>query len=534
MLDFRITVGRLIYSAIFVDICENNLLSMQDKNITVAVLDFGSNAIKLALAEKKIRGEGENAVTLEDFIKVIYYDYEPSEGAILRGVIRNLSDTANKVQRLITRAEEATGVSIRSLYVLVDGQGLQSKLYSANLEFSEPQEIKNSDLEELLKLVTPEPNKFNFENPYARFYVGGTYAERPVGVKGLNLRGEFQFFQTEQYVIENIYDVLESKLDLEVISFWVAPALLGEKFLTDEQMRIGSAIIDFGAETTSIAIYKNGFLEGLRVLPIGSQQITNDLTYLQISPQEAERLKISEGTVLLDLKENDPIQVFSADMHTKKEVTRYRVNQYIEARMREIVDNVKRIIEQFVGAEKLNGGIIITGGGALIKGLQTYLIEMLGTSVEHASFFVSGDSRNIEFLSKYGTLSLYSMLIRGTVSCTEFTEIPIEEESTEAVVTDIVPESDSSAGLPNPKQESLFVDDDFPDAPLDPESSEINGYQKEDVFSSEDVKSSNTQPQEKRRKSSRTRKKKNGFWDTLKGLLPFDDFDEMDSDDETV
>lgn len=504
---------------------------MQDKSIVVAVLDFGSSTIKLALAEKIIRGEGENAVTLEDYIRVIYYDEEPSEGAIVRGVIRNLNDTANKVRRLILRAQEEVDITIRSVYVLVDGQGLQSKMYSATLEFDQPQEIKNSDLGEILKLVSPEPNKYNFDNPYARFYVGGTYAERPVGVKGLSLRGEFQFFQTEQYVIDNIYDVLENKLDLEVISFWVAPALLGEKFLTNEQMRIGSAVIDFGAESTSIAIYKNGFLEGLRVLPIGSQQITDDLTHLQISPVEAERLKRVHGKVLLDLKENDSIKVISADMHTEKTVIRYRVNQYIEARMREIVDNLKRMVVQFLGDEKLHGGIIISGGGALVGGLVNYLKEHFETSVEHASFFVSNDAQNSDFLSHVGIHPMYALLIKGAVACTE-----VSGDAEEEMVSTPAQPSEEYSGVETkiPRQGSLFDEDELPETSLD-----LNDYEDDEIEDDEEKEVPRPQPRYEESRTTikerrpKNRKKGSSFLDKLKGILPFD-WDEMESDDETI
>lgn len=491
---------------------------MQEKSIAVAVLDFGGETIKLALAEKYVVGEGQE-LSLYDSWNVIFYDFEPVDGAIVRGVIRNLSDTAFKVRRLLTRAEEATGIAIRSIYVLVDGQGLQSKMYSANIEFSSPHEIQNSDLVELLNLVTPEPNKYSFDNPYARFYVGGTYAERPVGVKGLNLRGEFQFFQTEQYVIENIYDVLENKLDLEVLSFRVAPALLGERFLTDEQKRIGSAVIDFGAETTSVAIYKNGFLEGLRVLPMGSRQITNDLTFLQISPSEAERLKKEVGSVLLDFKENDPISVTSPDMLSKKEVTLYRVNQYIEARMREIVDNIKKIIEQFVGAEKLVGGIIITGGGSKLKGLQTYLIDLLGTTVEYASFKTGSDARNAAFLSHGGTLSLYSMMATAVADCRDFGEEPMVEPAETSDLQE-VPVSESY----EPQQRQLFPEDEL----LDDETPTVV---RSESVAGKTNQSRGAQPvkKKKRERGSNT----GGFLDNLKRLLPFD-WDEMESDDETV
>lgn len=515
---------------------------MQDRSIIVAVLDFGSDTIKLALANKNVRGEGDSATSIDNFIEVIYYGKVSTDGAIVRGVIRNLTDTAGKVQNLIREAEEKTGVKINNLYVLVDSQGLQSKLYSAQLDFTEPREIKNSDLNELLKLVNPEDKKFSFDNPYARFYVGGTFEERPVGVRGLNLKGEFQFFQADQYVIENIEDVLENKLNLAVHSYWVAPALLGELFLTDEQKRIGSAVIDFGAETTSIAIYKNGFLEGLRVLPMGSRQITNDLMHLEISQIEANRLKEKEGTVLLDLKDNEPLKVELVNNHSKKEVTRYRVNQYIEARMREIVDNIKHIIKQFVGNEKLSGGILITGGGAKIKGLQTYLIEMLETAVEQISFLAGSDSVNTKFLENQGIHAIYSLLHRATVCCTESIddedEVYEESEKAEEVVTS---EGQESVGVEESsrRQASLF-DEDLPHSsldpapdPIEPTRGEVNGYQtenKQTIPPQEEVRS------KKEAKKSKPKKKKRGgnnLLSLMKNILPFE-WDDMESDDETV
>lgn len=380
----------------------------RDNRAKVAVLEFGSSTIKLAIAEKEGR-QGNEA------FRLIYLDSEPSEGAIQRGVVFNLSETSEKVRKLVARAEEELGCELAHLYANISGQGLHSLHIKQAEKYDTPHEISQSDIEQLWNNIKEPEGKFFLNADFARFLVNGSPVQRPVGVKAMQLQVSIQTVATDFYVTDNVENVLVHKLGLEVEPYLVGVVELSKRVLTPEQKRIGSALVDFGAETTTVCYFNHGVLESLRVIPMGGQQITYDLTSLDISPEEAERVKIAQGSLTLDTSDKEELTVKAPDMLTDKRISRYNVNQYIEARMHEIVDNIKAIISRAKGDSndyKIPGGMVVTGGASKLSGLLSYLKEMMGgdLSVKQVgpAFFQDGD--NQELIANPEFHHLYAML----------------------------------------------------------------------------------------------------------------------------
>ena len=402
----------------------------REDKINVAILDFGSSAIKLAVAEKMASGD--------EAFRMIYLDSEPSEGAVLRGVVFNLSETSEKVRKLLSRAESDLGVEIAHVYASISGQGLHSLLIKQVEEYDAPHEITQADIERLWGKIDEPDGKFFLNADFARFSVNGSSVLRPVGVKAMKLQVSIQTVVTDRMVTDNVEEVLAHKLDLEVEPYLVGVVELSKRVLTAEQKRIGSALVDFGAETTTVAYFNHGVLESLRVIPMGGNQVTYDLTDLDISPEEAERVKIAHASLSLDTSDKEELIVKAPDMRTDKRVSRYNVNQYIEARTHEIVDNIKAIIARAKGSEgdyKIPGGMVITGGASKLAGLPEYLKEKFGgeLSVKQVSPAFFSDGGNQELTANPEFHNLYAMLFVANVDVTKLhdAEEPIvAEEST--------------------------------------------------------------------------------------------------------
>ena len=142
--------------------------------------------------------------------------------------------------------------------------------------------------------------------------------------------------------------------------------------LTESERRSGCALIDFGADTTTISVYKNNILRFLTVLPLGGNSITRDITTLQMEEEEAERLKKAYGDALY---EEDPEQEEATcklddDSRTIKVAD---LNNIIEARAEEIITNVWNQVQLSGFEDKLLAGIILTGGAANLKNLDEML-----------------------------------------------------------------------------------------------------------------------------------------------------------------
>ncbi len=393
----------------------------REDKINLAILDFGSSAIKLAVAEKMAPGD--------ELFRTVYLDSEPSEGAVQRGVVFNLSETSEKVRKLLSRAEADLGIEIAHVYASISGQGLHSLLIKQVEEYDAPHEITQADIERLWGKIDEPDGKFFLNADFARFSVNGSSVLRPVGVKAMKLQVSIQTVVTDRMVTDNVEEVLAHKLDLEVEPYLVGVVELSKRVLTAEQKRIGSALVDFGAETTTVAYFNHGVLESLRVIPMGGNQITYDLTDLDISPEEAERVKIAHASLSLDTSDKEELIVKAPDMRTDKRISRYNVNQYIEARTHEIVDNIKAIIARAKGSEgdyKVPGGMVITGGASKLAGLPEYLKEKFGgeLSVKQVSPAFFSDGGNQELTANPEFHSLYAMLYVANVDVARTEEEP--------------------------------------------------------------------------------------------------------------
>ncbi len=436
----------------------------KERKVKVAVLDFGSSMIKLAIAERSVARD-DNKATGTSF-RVIHLDSEPSEGAVQRGVVFNLSETSEKVHNLIARAENDLGVSITNVYANISGQGLHSHLIRQGIDFDKPHEITQDDILTLWENIHEADDKLFLNADFAKFNVNGNAVQKPVGVKALKLQVSIQTVITNAFVADYVDEVLTSKLGLETQPYLVGVVELSKLALSPEQKRIGSALIDFGAETTTVCYFNHGVLETLRVLPMGGSQITYDLTALDISPEEAERVKITKGSLTLDTSDKEELIVKAPDMLTDKRISRYSVNQYIEARVHEIVDNIKAIITRAKGSNgdyKLPGGMVITGGGSRLNGIVPYLKEKFGSelSVKQIETAFFSDLDNLELINNPEFHNLYAMLFVATDDACKPIEVEDNEPSNQVAASSEEQPSEPCLSSANGEGFLPFEEDDL-------------------------------------------------------------------------
>lgn len=490
----------------------------KDNKLKVAVLDFGSSMIKLAIAEKSVANSDSGKAEVGGF-RLLHLDSEPSEGAVQRGVVFNLSETSEKVRQLLSRAEQNLGVKLANLYVNISGQGLHSQLIEQNATYDKPHEITKDDILKLWENIHEGDGKLFLNADFARFYINGNAVQKPVGVKATKLQVSIQTVLTNSYVAESVDEVIVSKLGLEVQPYLVGAVELSKLVLTAEQKRIGSALIDFGAETTTVCYFNHGVLETVRVLPMGGNQVTYDLTSLDISPDEAERVKITKGSLTLDTSDKEEIVVKAPDMLTDKHVSRYSVNQFIEARVHEVVDNIKAIISRAKGVEndyKLPGGIVVTGGASRLSGLIGYLKDKFGgeLSVKQVEAIFLADNINSELISNPEFHNLYAMLYVATDDACESSDI----------------EEAASVTTPEPVEPNLQSGEETSEAYNNNEG--FLPFEEEELKVSPIVDTKRKAPKSSSSKKSSTKKKSWTIMSKFKDLFAMSEDEDLYSNDE--
>lgn len=155
--------------------------------------------------------------------------------------------------------------------------------------------------------------------------------------------------------------------NISILDMYISPLALADSVLTDSEKRGGCALVDLGADTTTVSIFHRNILRKLSVIPLGSANITKDIASLQIEDGDAERLKLKYASAFTDGNDIDQARHYAIDSDRFIEMSKFV--DIVEARTREIIENVKSLIPDEY-SEKLLGGIILTGGGSNMNNIE--------------------------------------------------------------------------------------------------------------------------------------------------------------------
>ena len=375
----------------------------------IAAIELGSSKITGVAGKKNSDGS----------MQVLAYAQEDSSTFIRKGVIFNLDKTAQSLTSIINRLEGELKNSIAKVYVGIGGQSLRTVRNVVSRDLEEEAIIS----EELVSAIGDE----NIAIPVVdmdildvapqEYKVGNNLQANPVGLIGSHIEGRFLNIVARASVRKNLEHCFQ-QAKIDIADQLIAPLVTANAVLTESERRSGCALIDFGADTTTISVYKNNILRFLTVLPLGGNSITRDITTLQMEEEEAERLKKAYGDALY---EEDPEQEeATCKLDDDNRIIKVAdLNNIIEARAEEIVANVWNQIQLSSYEDKLLAGIILTGGAANLKNLDETLrkrskiekirMAKLPRNTVHAS-------NNI--LKKDGSQNtLFGLLFEGNQNC---------------------------------------------------------------------------------------------------------------------
>ena len=241
----------------------------------------------------------------------------------------------------------------------------------------------------------------------------------PMGVACRTLEGNYLNILLKKQVADYIAQCFRMA-QVQILDGYVAPMAQAEAVLTDDDRQQGCALVDYGADTTTVSVYKNGLLRYLRVIPLGSSLITRDLcAVLKIETDQAEQIKCAYGLCnLIGSQDNDEKIVLNGH-----NVSLNEIGEIIEARNEEIIRNVVAQIKASGYSEVLYAGIVLTGGGSQLRQLDQVFMKILETHrkprviaeplcgvVWNEQSWKRGDGSQ---------LSLLSVAIKGDENCCE-------------------------------------------------------------------------------------------------------------------
>ena len=302
-------------------------------------------------------------------IQVLAFAQEPSTTFIRKGRINNVSKMTQCIISMREKLEQKMQKSISRVYVGIGGMGMHTVANTVARHFDSKVEIT----QEMVDAISDEnrtsasADRDILESVPQEYHLGAQTTIDPVGILADSIEGHYLNIVANSSVREEIRNCFRTA-GVTIADLPITVQALADSMLTEPEKRSGCVFVDMGAETTSVAVYKNNLLRHLAVIPLGGANINRDIMSLQIEDDEAEELKLKYGSA---------VQESDTDAHKPIALRDGRTIPYdefmglVEARVEEIVLNVKNQISlSNYDVSQLIGGLIVTGGAANIRNID--------------------------------------------------------------------------------------------------------------------------------------------------------------------
>lgn len=354
------------------------------KNKLVVALDIGTTKVVALAGRKNEHGK----------LEILGVGKVASNG-VSRGVVSNIEKTVKAINQAVKAAERQCGEEIKEVHVGIAGQHIKSLQHRGILtRDSGHTEIAKEDIDKLIndmfKLVLPPGDKIIHVIPQEYTIDNEQGITDPIGMSGVRLEANFHIITGQITASNNIHRCVE-RVGLRVKDITLEPIASSYAILSEEEKEAGIALVDIGGGTTDITIFQEGIIRHTAVIPFGGNVITKDIKEgCTVMHQQAEKLKVKFGSALADqVYDNRIITIPGLKGHDPKEISEKNLAMIIQARIEEIFDYVLWEIRRSGFDRKLVGGIVLTGGGSMMKDLDkmvefhTGMSTRLGLPIEH-------------------------------------------------------------------------------------------------------------------------------------------------------
>lgn len=423
---------------------------MDMKSKYIVAIDLGSATIRgIVASSDPVAG-----------ISVLALEEVEADDSVRHGRVQNAREASERVGEIIRRLENNPAVApgrISSVYVALGGRSLISTHANATIKQGAEAEITNDTLSQLHREA-----RYNLASDRdvlviapRRYFVDQAEVKKVVGASGNTIRGEFTVVTCSpknRRALDRVNFLSgERPVQREYVTRVLAQT---EMALTDSDRQRGAAFIDFGAETTTIAVFREGALQMVATLPMGSGNITRDLgSVLRLSDDQAENIKRTRGRAVAAR-----VGIDAPDPETREIIS------LVSARTAEIIANINNLIsEAGLKSADLPAGIVIAGGGSRLNGFAELLEAQAKMKVRHAAVDASitsqcdaspADHFNLISLARYAA-------VHSDIDCIEMPEAEQQTEQDQ--------QSEFTRRQINEDDPDLLRDDpdDYADAPID-------------------------------------------------------------------
>ncbi len=352
-------------------------------------------------------------------LEILGFGRADSEG-VNHGVVINIEQCVHSVELAMKRCfENNPNLAITEVYVGIAGKHIKSlQAQGSRVRSDVDTEISKEDIDQLMRdqYKTYLPTGDQIISIIAQDYTVDNIPDiiDPVGMSGVKVGANFHVITGDSTAIKNIKRCVD-RSNLKTCDLVLQPLASAAAVMNPEDMEAGVAIVDIGGGTTDMAVFCDGILKHTVVIPYAGVNITNDiLTGLRVLRSQAEQMKVQFGTALgSEANRNSYITIPGLRGLPAKEVSVVNLANIIQARMEEILEYVMFNIRQIGLEHRLNGGIILTGGGARLKHITqlTEYVTGMGARIGYPNEHLAGGYNDALMSPMYSTC--IGLILRG-------------------------------------------------------------------------------------------------------------------------
>jgi cell division protein FtsA len=307
---------------------------------------------------------------------------------LTRGVVTNIEKTVRSIQTAVADAQAQSGVKITSVTAGIAGDHIQSFQSRGVVAISRPEnEITQEDVDRLIedtkRVALPSDRKIIHVIPQQFIVDGQDGIYDPVGMSGVRMEAVVHIITGLVTAAQNIYKCVQ-RAGLHINDMVLEPLASSYAVLDDEEKEVGVALLDIGGGTTDLAVFEERTIRHTAVIGIAGKKVTDDIRKgLGILTDQAEHIKQEHGYAYMPaIVNNEPIILPGIGGRAPIEIDKKLLCQVIQPRMEEILEIASMEIKRSGYSKHLSAGVVLTGGGSLIKATADLAHEVLGMPVK--------------------------------------------------------------------------------------------------------------------------------------------------------
>ena len=377
-----------------------------EKNQYIVALEIGSSKIVGAIAEKTSAG----------YLSVRHLQEEKHVNSVRYGIVQNVENIKTSINHILKNLEGMVDGRITQVYMGVSGRSLHSIVSEVNRSVGSTEAITKELVDRIIHDATSTPirNHDTVDIVPRAFYVDKVETPNPVGQFGSSIKIKVNLIVAKPSLKLNLNRLMNFGIPAK--DYIVTPRAVGEQILSDSDRELGCMLVDMGAETTTVSIYKNKALIYLNTLPLGGRNLTRDvMNGMSVLEETAENVKKNI---------NNPLDPNNVSNVVIEGVSAQEAAKYISARTGEIIANINQQIADAGMASDAIQSIVLIGGSAHLGGLQHKMEETIKVRVRMGQNpptlnILNPDINRMEYIEVFSLLAKAADMIEDGETCVE-------------------------------------------------------------------------------------------------------------------